>query len=453
MDDAERNRPNGDVLSLPDEAVELAIASGAGEAEATLSIVERFGVEARGSDLETLEQSTGRSLTLRVFAHGGRKATLVTSDLGTDAVQRFVREVVDAAEHVGADPFAGLPETIEPPRDDRPFGMYRDDVRGRAAQAKIDDALALERATRAYDPRIDNSAGSRVTDSIVTIALANSKGFHGTYRASQVMRDAGPIARDGSDKRVAHYGSAARGYAGLESVDSIAETAAARALGMCGARKPATMRCPVIFERDVAGHVLSDVFTALNAQNVAVGNSFFIDRLGQKVGSDLVTIVDDGTLSDGLGTSPFDAEGVPTRRTSVFQNGILETFLYDTYYGRKFGAASTGNASSGGIGPNNFYLEAGTRTLAELIAATPRGVLILDTIGFASESATGIYSRGARGFMIENGERAYPIDEFTVAGNFLEMLAGIDAVANDLRFDATIVSPSFRVSEMTISGS
>ncbi len=435
------------------ETIKRAIAAGAHEADATLSVIERFSVEARGETVETLEQSTGRSLTLRVFVDGGQKATLATSDLGGDALDRFVREAVDAARHVAPDPHAGLPETVTPSKDDRALGIYRADVRKRAAEAKIADALELERRARARDPRIDNSAGSHVADNVATITLANSKGFSGTYRTSQAMRNAGPIARDGDERRVAHYGSAARGYGELESVESIAETAARRALEMCGARKPATMRCPVIFERDVAAHVLSDVFAALNAQNVATGNSFFIERVGEKLGSDRVNVVDDGTLPDSLGTSPFDAEGVPTRRTPVFRRGVLETFLYDTYYGRKLGTASTGNASAGGIGPNNFYLEAGTGTLDELIAATPRGVLILDTIGFASESATGTYSRGARGFMIEGGERAYPIDGFTVAGNFIEMLAGIDGVADDLRFDATIVSPSFRIAEMTISGS
>jgi PmbA protein len=212
------------------------------------------------------------------------------------------------------------------------------------------------------------------------------------------------------------------------------------------------MRCPVIFERDVAAQVLGDVFGALNAANVAAGNSFFAGKLGEVVGSPLATLVDDGRLRGGLGTSPFDAEGVPTRRTVVLEGGRLRTFLYDTYNGRRLGAASTGNASGGGIGPNNFYLEPGPDSLEELIAATGRGVLIMDTIGFSTESVTGTYSRGARGYAIENGERAYPIDEFTIAGNLLEMLAGIDAVANDLTFDSTIVSPSFRVAEMTVSG-
>ncbi len=174
--------------------------------------------------------------------------------------------------------------------------------------------------------------------------------------------------------------------------------------------------------------------------------------MGTRVGSELVTIIDDGLLPGKLGSSPFDGEGVPTRRTPVFERGTLRSFLYDTYYARKLGATSTGNSTGGGIGPNNFYLEPGTIPLAEIIASTPMGVLVLDTIGFATEHASGTYSRGARGFFIENGELAYPIDEFTIAGHYPEMLARIDAVGDDLRFDAAVVSPSFRVAEMTVSG-
>lgn len=174
--------------------------------------------------------------------------------------------------------------------------------------------------------------------------------------------------------------------------------------------------------------------------------------MGSKVGSALVNIADDGRLKGKLGSAPFDGEGVATRRTPVFEDGILRSFLFDSYYARKLGVKTTGNSNGGGIGPNNFYLEKGTMSLEELIAATAQGVLVLDTIGFATEHASGTYSRGARGFYIENGELAYPIDEFTIAGQYPEMLAGVDAIANDLRFDSPVASPSFRVAEMTVSG-
>jgi PmbA protein len=438
------------MLALAERAVGYATEAGATEADATGTIVERFSAEAREAKLVKLEQSKSRSLTVRTFVDGA-KATLSTTELSADGLRALVLRAVEAAKSVARDPLSGLPESDGAPNAEAPLELYFDDVVTRPPEAKIADALALEKAIREYDPRIDNSSGSRVTDRIATVALANSRGFRGSYRGTAAACSTSPIARDGQERRAGGYGSSARSYAGLESVPNVARLAAARAVGYCGARKPAAERLPVIFERDVAAVVLSDIFSSVSAANVAVGNSFLADRVGERVGSELVTVVDDGLLPGGLGTSPFDAEGVPTRRTVVFDRGRLDSFLYDTYYGRKLGTRSTANAAGGGIGPNNFYLAAGTMTLDELIAATPRGVLVLDTIGFATEYVTGTYSRGARGFMIEGGELAYPIEGFTIAGNLGTMLAAVDGVANDLRFDDPIVAPSFRVAEMTIA--
>ncbi len=438
-------------LELAGHVVGLALGAGATEAEVTYSVTKRFSTEARGLEIVKLEQSVGRSLALRAFVHGA-KASLGTSDFSPDGLRAMVHAAVDAARFVGADPHGGLPEGASQRISDAGLDTYAADVGTRAAELKLEDALALERDIRAAHPSVVNSSGSRVADATSTIALANSKGFAGAYRATQASLSASPIAADGADKRTGSYGSAARSYAGLESARAVATKAARRATDMIGARRPSTMRCPVIFERDVAALVLSDIFSALSAANVAVGNSFLAQKIGARVGSELVTIVDDGRLPRGLGSSPFDSEGVPTRRNVVFERGVLQTFLYDTYYGRRLGAASTGNAAGGGIGPTNFFLEPGTQTLDELIADTPRGVLVVDTIGFSTESVTGTYSRGARGFAIVNGALAYPVDEFTIAGDLPGMLAGVDAVANDLVFDQSIISPSFRIAEMTISG-
>lgn len=451
IEDQARADARDEALALAAFAVECAMEHGATAAEATLAVNVRFGAEARGTELTKLEQSRGRSLVMRTFA-GQRRASISTTDLTHDGIRGLAKRIVAAAAFVSEDPHAGLPENVTPAAEDPRLEMVAPDVAEREPQQKIDDVLALERAIRAADPRIANSRGSHVGDSQATLALVNSLGFRGAYRMTSASRSTSPVAQDGDDKRIGSYGSAARGYAGLERIDDVAHQAARRALDLCGARRPPTTRVPVIFERDVAAAVLGDLFNAVNAANVAVSNSYLADAIGETIGSPHVTIVDDGRLPGGLGTSPFDAEGTPTRLTTVFERGVLKSFLFDTYYARRLGARSTGNASGGGIGVNNFYLYGGDRTLAELIASTRRGVLVYDTIGFATEHASGTYSRGARGMWIENGELAYPVDEFTIASNFKAMLAAIDGVANDLRFDAGIASPSFRVAEMTISG-
>ncbi|HYL27613.1 MAG TPA: TldD/PmbA family protein [Candidatus Nitrosotalea sp.] len=436
-------------IALAQRALTLAGAAGAQSAEASVSVAQRFHAEALDSVVARLERSTVKSLFLRVFCDA-RKSTLSTSDLTEEGLREAVSRAVAHARLVAPDALAGLPD--EAGADGAELELADERVAQRDGAEKIEEAVELERLIRAADSRVTNSSGSHYTDAIAVTALANSTGFAAAYRWTRAGRSTGPVALDGEVKRIAHYGTAARHLSALEPAEVVATTAVRRAVDLFGARKPPTMRVPVIFERDVAATLLDDLFAAVSAANVAVGNSWLSGHVGSRIGSDLMTIVDDGRLPSGLGTSPFDGEGVPTQRTTVFERGTLRSFLYDTYYARKLGAASTGNSTGGGVGPSNFYLERGTISLADLIAATPMGVLVMDTIGFATEHASGTYSRGARGFFIEGGELAYPIDEFTIAGQYTEMFAGIDAVADDLRFDAPVASPSFRIAEMTVSG-
>lgn len=444
--------PRDEALARAEAALAAVLAAGATDAEATVSIVDRFACRARGEELTELQRSRGKSLRVRAFA-GKRRATLATSDLRPDAVAALARRVVDAARRVAEDPYAGLPDEIAAPElCDHDLFTAAPEVATRPDEEKIGDALVMERAVRAADPRIDNSDGSRVSDTIASRALVTSRGFRGVTQETHVGRSTKPVARDGGTKRVAAYGSAARGWATLEPAESIAVQAVRRAVALCGARKPPTMRLAVIFERDIAAGFLEDVFAAASAANVALGNSWLADRVGTRVGSERVTIVDDGLLRGGLGTTPFDAEGTPARETAVVRDGVLRTYLSDVYWGRRLGMPSTGNGSGGGVAPTNLYLAPGSGTLDDLVASTERGILVLDTIGFATEHASGSYSRGARGIYVEDGEPRYAVDEFTIASTFPEMLAGIDAVAGDLRFDATVVAPSFRVAAMQVSG-
>lgn len=438
-----------DALTIAQGAVSLAQAAGASACEATVTVARKFHVEARERTIAKLEQATARSLHMRVFTDG-RKASLATTDLTAGGLRAAIARAIAGAAHVAPDPLAGLPDRFA--ADSPPLDLFDARVDERDAADKIEEALALERLIREYDPRIVNSSGSHYSDASSVTAIANSSGFASAYASTRAGRSTLPVAVDGGVKRTAHYGTAARHLQELETDQDVARTASRRAVELFGARKPATIRAAVIFERSVAAGILEDLFAATSAANVAVGNSWLVGRLGEQIGSRHLNVVDDGRLDGKLGSSPFDGEGVATQRTIVFERGCLRSFLYDTYYARKLGSASTGNSSGSGVGANTFYLEPGPAALDDLVAATPTGVLVLDTIGFAHEHASGTYSRGARGFFIRNGELAYPIDEFTIAGAYADVLAGIDAVANDLRFDGSVVSPSFRVAEMTISG-
>ncbi len=431
-------------------AVDIAMTMGASEAEARIVLARRFNAAARGERVTQLDFSEGRSLSMRLFIEQ-RKATLVGTHWTDDEIRSGVATALEQARFAGVDRFAGLPDPQSVPSRD--LDLYDRKIEERLDEERLDDVRSVERSIREADRRIDNSNGSHYSDACVTLALANSSGMVGSYRGTQVGISASPVASDGAYKRTAHYGSAARFLSHLDTPDAIAREAVRRTVAFYRATKPKTQTTTILFDREVAASVLDDIFSACNAANVAIGNSWLAGRTGERIGSDLVDILDDGTIPGALGSSPFDAEGTPSQRTPVFERGVLRSFLFDAYYARRLGAKSTGNAVAGGIGPNTFFLAPGSASLEELIASTKQGILVLETIGFATEHASGLYSRGARGIAICNGELAEPLEEFTIAAPFPEMLAGIDAVANDLKFDGSIASPSFRVAEMQVSGS
>jgi PmbA protein len=304
--------PRDEALAVAETAIQLAAAAGASEADATVSVVDRFACEARGGELTQLERSCGRTLAVRAFV-GTRRATLTTTDLTRAGIDGLVRRAVAAAAYAGEDEYAGLPDTFAGDDVcDHDLFTSSPDVAERPDEAKLEDALALERLVREADTRIENSEGSHVRDAIASFALANTRGFRGVTQGTSVSRTAAPIARDGTSKRLGSYGTAARGWSTAESTPAVAQHAVHRALALIGARKPPTTRVPVIFERDVAAAVLADVFAAASAANVVLGNSWLAGRIGERIGSALATIVDDGRLKGGLGSAPFDTEGTAT---------------------------------------------------------------------------------------------------------------------------------------------
>jgi PmbA protein len=214
----------------------------------------------------------------------------------------------------------------------------------------------------------------------------------------------------------------------------------------------------VIFEQEVAGSLLGHLCSALSGYALYKGASFLVGQLGKTIAPDFVTVYDDGRLPGGLGTRPFDGEGLPTRKQAVVERGRLSSYLLDTYSGKKLGLPSTGSASrsigeSPSAGPTNFFMVRGTQSPEQIIASVKRGLYVTDLIGFGINMVTGDYSRGASGFWIENGELAYPVEEITIAGNLKRMYANIETIGSDLVFRGRIASPTIKLAEMTIAGS
>jgi len=254
-----------------------------------------------------------------------------------------------------------------------------------------------------------------------------------------------------------YWMSVAHRLADLEDSAAVGRRAAERALRRLGAGPVETCEVPVIFDPITARSLLGQLAGCVSGYAVYRQSSFLAGKIGENVASDLVTVIDDGRLPGGLGSRPFDGEGLPTRRNTVLQRGRLETYLLDSYSARKLGARSTGNATRGagsgpGVGPTNLWLEPGDRTLDEIIADTERGLLVTELIGMGFNPVTGDYSRGAAGLWIEGGEVVRPVEEITIAGNMVEMLSTIDAVGSDLLWLSRVASPSLRVARMTVAG-
>jgi PmbA protein len=245
--------------------------------------------------------------------------------------------------------------------------------------------------------------------------------------------------------------------ADLESPEEVGRRAAERALRRLSGRSVPTCEAPVIFDALTAPSLLRQLAGCVSGYAVYRRSTCLLDRLGESVGSPLLTAIDDGRLPGGLGSRPFDGEGLPTRRNLLLDRGRLSSWLLDSYSARKLGLESTANAtrsagSAPGAGPSNLWFEPGDASLEEIIADTPRGLLVTELIGMGFNPVTGDYSRGAAGLWIENGEIAYPVEEITIAGNFLDMLRDVDAVGTELLWLSRIASPALRVARMTIAG-
>jgi PmbA protein len=254
-----------------------------------------------------------------------------------------------------------------------------------------------------------------------------------------------------------YWFTTARGFAGLEKPEDVGRIAAQRAVRRLGARKVETQKVPVVFEPRTARTLLDNIFDAVHGGAVYRNESFLAGKLGERVASEKLTVIDDGTIPGLFGTSPYDDEGVPTRRTVVIENGVLKSYLLNTYTARKLGLRSTGNASRGlagnaGVGNGNLYIERGGATPEQLIAGIRDGFYVTELIGFGVNIVTGDYSRGAVGLWIRNGELAFPVSEVTIAGTLQQMLMNLKAVGSDLEFRGSMAAPTLVVSEMTVGG-
>ena len=317
--------------------------------------------------------------------------------------------------------------------------------------------MQAEEAALSADPRITNSEGASFNAYNGERIFANSRGFQGSYRMSSCSLSATPVARQGDSMERDYWYSAARSYAKLEDPAAIGRKAAERTLRRLGSRKVPTQKVPVVFDAQTARSLISNVFEAVEGESIYRKASFLAGKLENRIASENVTIIDDSTIPGLFGTSPFDDEGVPTRRTVVIDRGVFKSYLLNTYTARKLGLRTTGNAARGltgnaSVGHGNLFLEKGEQSPEEIIRGIRKGLYVTELIGSGVNIVTGDYSRGAAGLWIENGEFAYPVSEITIASTLSQMLMDIAAAGSDLEFRGSVASPTLVIGEMTVSG-
>jgi PmbA protein len=429
---------------------------GATEADIIIADGETFSVQVRLGAVDRLTKAREKHLGLRVFV-GKRSASTSTSDFSADSLDQLVAETCTLAKAVVDDHVSGLPTADQMAGEKPDLDLY-DSTRLNTEQ-QIELAKRVEAAAMSTDERVTNSEGGDFDSSSGRVVLGNSHGFLGEYQSSSFSMSVSPVATDpetGAMQRDSWY-DVQRKFVKLDSPEAVGLEAARRTIRKLGAKKVATQRVPVIFDAEAAGSLMGNLCSAVSGYSLYKGASFLAGQLDKPLAPEYVTVYDDGRVVGGLGSRPFDGEGLPTRRTTVVERGVLKSYLLDTYSGRKLGLASTGNASRSvgenpSVGPTNFYLASGTKTAQDIIKSVKQGLYVTDLIGFGINMVTGDYSRGAAGFWIEGGELAYPVEEITIAGNLKDIFAGIEMIGNDLVFRGRIASPTVKIAEMMVAG-
>jgi len=440
-----------DSRAAAERLVECAIGAGADAADALYSRQASTSVQVRLGELEHVGRSEGEEIGLRLFV-GARSASVASSDLSEEALGELVRRALAMAAEAPEDPYAGLapaellssgpyPEldSVDPIEPDL------EELRKRALEAET-AALAVEGVT--------NSSGGSSGASNSIVALATSGGFAGAYSATGFSCSVAVVAGEGGAKQRDSAWHSARHLADLDSAREIGRLAGERAVSRLNPVRPKSGPMPVLFDPRVSSSLLAHLAGAISGSSVARKSSFLQDRLDSRIFSEGVFIVDDPLRPRGLRSRPFDGEGLAVARTEIVADGVLRTWMADSASARQLGIAPTGHASRGaggapGVAPSNLYMAAGKRSRADLLAAFPEALLVTELIGQGANPVTGDYSRGAAGFLVQQGVIGPPVQEITIAANLIDMFANLEP-ASDLEFRRGIDSPTILVPEMTV---
>jgi PmbA protein len=443
-----------DLRELCDAAV--AAASGGELVEAYAQERRETEASALRGEVEGLSFSHSRGLGVRVIRDGSLGYAWA-SDPSEDEVRAAVAQARENASLSEPDEHNVLPDPAE---WERMPSLYRGASAEVSSEQKVQMALDLEARAVNRDPRVRKIDVAQVGDAVSTVVIASTAGVAATYERTDAWCVVVTLATEGDETQTGFSFKIARGLDELDQ-EAIADEAVERGVRLLGATKPETARVPVIMDQFAAMSFLGVLAGPLSAEAAQKGRSLFAGREGEKIGSSLFTVVDDGTILDGPGACPFDDEGVPSGRTELFTGGVLNGFLHDAYTASRAGGdqRSTGNGKRGyasppSVAPSNLFVDRGQTPFQELLRRADGGVLIMDVSGVHSGAnpISGEFSVGATGVRIRGGELAEPLREMTIASTLPEMLAGVSGVGDDLRFFSSVGTPSLLFGEMSLAG-
>ncbi len=433
--------------------LKAALAAGADEADLRVSETAEFTAKIRMGELELLKEAVTHGVALRVF-RGGAKAVVSSTVTEPDLLARLAEEAVALASVSEPDEHGRLPEPELYATELVDLDLWDDepppDTAGRIALAREAEDVVL-----GTDPRIENSQGATYGRGEQQLLYLTSNGFEASQRGTSHSLSVWPVARDRRGDLVTElWGKRACHLADLESPAELAAEAARRVLRRLDARKVDTGRFPVIFEPRMAAGLVGKLFACIAGSAVWRKQSYLAERLGENVATDTFTLIDDPTRPRGLGSRPCDGEGLACRQLALVEDGVLRHFATDLESSRRLDLPATGHGNwGGGVSPSNLFLSPGSSRPDQILAATGRGLVVIEMLGGGFDPVSGHWSQGCTGLWIEDGEPAYPVSEITIAAPFEEVLKGIDMLGDDLDFSlGAVVSPSLRVGSMTVGG-
>jgi PmbA protein len=428
------------------------------QAEAYAEETRRTMVRARDREVDSFSSSESRGVGVRVL-FDGRLGYAWAADPGPAEAAELLAAARDNAAFATPDEANGLPQAAEA----NPIpGLFREAQADLGPDRKVALALGLERATTETDPAVRRVEEAIYGDAVSRIGVASTAGLGAEYSGTDCWCMVLALAERDGETQTGHAFRVGREIDEL-AWEEAAREAAERGARMLGAIKPKTERLPVILDPWAASSFLGVLAGSLSAEEVQKGRSLLADRVGEEVGSSLISLVDDGRLTEGPAAAPFDDEGVPTATTVLVERGVLRSFLHNTETARRGGAASTGNARRSsyrgvpGVAPSNLFVEAGSASPEELLGRAGRAVYVQEVTGVHSGAnpVSGEFSVGATGLRVEGGTLAEPLREMTVASTLLDMLTAVTAIGADLRFfpgAGAIGTPTLLVGEMTVAG-